>query len=140
MGAALQDSGIHILTGDCVVDVIFNSHHCLQGVKLENKLYNARTVEAGSTVRGGKGCGSEGRGVKALHNSDVTPQYSTIDCSALLCCVRRSCDADVFNAINESGLVYDGGAVVDQVTFFYILYQIVLDHIVRYYTELLFLL
>jgi hypothetical protein len=98
-----------------VLDVIFNSRHCLHGVKLENKLYNARTAEAGSTIRAGKGCESAGRGVKALHNSDVTPQYSTIDCLALLCCVRRSCDADVFDAINKSGLVYDGGAVVDQV-------------------------
>ena len=115
MCAALHDSGIHILTGHCVVDVVFNSRHFLHGVKLENKLYNARTEEAGNTVRSGKGCESAGRGVKALHNGDVTPQYSTIDCSALLCCVRRSCDADVFNAINESGLVYDGGAVVDQV-------------------------
>jgi hypothetical protein len=114
--AALHDSGIHIVTGHCVVDVIFNSRHFLHGVRLENKVYSARTKEAGSTERGGKGCGSDGRGVRTLQNSDVTPQYSTIDCSALLCCVRRSCDADAFNAINESGLVYDGGAVVDQVS------------------------
>lgn len=99
-----------------MVDVIFDRRHFLHGVKLENKLYNARTAEAGSTVRVGKGCEPAGKGVKALHNSDVTPQYSTLGCCALLCCLRRSCDADVFNAINESGLVYDGGAVVDQVS------------------------
>jgi hypothetical protein len=32
------------------------------------------------------------------------PQYSTVPCSTLLCCLQKQCDADVFAAINDSGL------------------------------------
>lgn len=39
---------------------------------------------------------------------------TTISCDALLCCMNKQCDADIFAAINDSGLVYDGGIVVDE--------------------------
>ena len=79
-------------------------------------MYNARTSNAVDKVRNGIESESDNKGVRISLNDDVTPQYRIIKCSSLLCCVRRSCDADVFAAMNESGLVYDGGAVVDQVS------------------------
>ena len=79
-------------------------------------MYKARTSNAIDKVRAERESGSENKGVRISLNDDVTPQYSIIKCSSLLCCVRKSCDADVFSAMNESGLVYDGGAVVDQVS------------------------
>ena len=36
---------------------------------------------------------------------------------ALLLCTNQVCDKDVFNAIVDSGLVFDGGLVVDVVRF-----------------------
>lgn len=80
-------------------------------------MYKARTSNAIDIdkVRNERGSESDSKGVRISSNDDVTPQYSVIKCSSLLCCVRKSCDADVFSAMNESGLVYDGGAVVDQV-------------------------
>eukprot|EP01038_Epipyxis_sp_PR26KG_P007433 gene7433-10129_t len=38
----------------------------------------------------------------------------SIACLALLCCNTKQCDRYVFSAVNDSGLVYDGGLVVDQ--------------------------
>ena len=37
-------------------------------------------------------------------------------CLALLCCSAQKCDRDVFCAINDCGLVFDGGLVVDSVS------------------------
>ena len=44
-------------------------------------------------------------------------ETKTIPCTTLLCCNERRCDFDIFSAINDSGLVFDGGIVVDQVYF-----------------------
>ena len=39
---------------------------------------------------------------------------TTVACETLLCCMNKQCDADIFAAVNDSGLVYDGGIVVDE--------------------------
>ncbi len=39
-----------------------------------------------------------------------------IPCIAVLCCNFKQCDRDVFAAVNDSGLVFDGGLVVDSVS------------------------
>ena len=39
-----------------------------------------------------------------------------LSCLALLCCTNSQCDKDVFNAVVDSGLVFDGGLVVDTVS------------------------
>ena len=48
---------------------------------------------------------------------DYHPQEAGImlACLALLCCGNPQCSKDIFNAINDCGLVYDGGLVVDSV-------------------------
>jgi hypothetical protein len=45
----------------------------------------------------------------------------TLNCASLLFCNNRQCDWDMFTAINDSGLVYDGGLVVDEVSETYVL-------------------
>ncbi|KAF4044691.1 Adenylate kinase domain-containing protein [Phytophthora infestans] len=60
----------------------------------------------------------EGVRVLALEGSknpgdDSIADGELIPCSWLLCCQHNDSDADVFRAINESGLVYDGRLVVD---------------------------
>ena len=51
----------------------------------------------------------------SLNSAMNKPTTTVIPSIALLCCGQRQCDTDVFSAINESGLVYDGGIVVDEV-------------------------
>jgi hypothetical protein len=60
---------------------------------------------------------------RGQHNSDrdepeaksaaEEPLY--LACMALLCCTNSVCDRDVFTAVVDSGLVFDGGLVVDPV-------------------------
>lgn len=112
---ALQECGVIVYPGHVVVDVTLNSH-CLQAVKLENKMFIPRAIPP-------RGTGNilKDRVVPPTDNSgapkvEPSAQFVTLECSSLLCCVRKSCDADVFAAINDSGLVYDGGIVVDEVS------------------------
>lgn len=42
-------------------------------------------------------------------------------CMALLCCANSVCDKDVFTAVVDSGLVFDGGLVVDAVSYSFFL-------------------
>lgn len=48
---------------------------------------------------------------------EPVPTIGSISCAALLCCNDQQCDKDVFCAINDSGLVFDGGLVVDNVSY-----------------------
>jgi hypothetical protein len=48
-------------------------------------------------------------------NSVMGPKEEYLECSTLLLCMNAQCDVDVFAAVNESGLVYDGGVVVNEV-------------------------
>jgi hypothetical protein len=38
----------------------------------------------------------------------------TIDCFSLLTCLSKHCDLDIFAAVNDCGIVYDGGIVVNK--------------------------
>jgi len=40
----------------------------------------------------------------------------SLPCFSLLCAGAKYCDSDVFTAINDCGIVFDGGVVVDQVS------------------------
>jgi hypothetical protein len=57
---------------------------------------------------------SRGSSRKFPRGEGLTTEKKTIICHALLCCRPKQCDVQVFEAINESGLVYDGGLVVDE--------------------------
>ena len=39
-------------------------------------------------------------------------QLKSLTCGTLLFCGNLKCDLDVFQAINDSGIIYDGGVVV----------------------------
>jgi hypothetical protein len=106
---------VTVYPGHVVVDVTLNSHF-LQAVKLENKMFVPRAAPprgTGNMFKDRVVPPNENLGAPRVESSS---QFVTIECSSLLCCVRKSCDADVFAAINESGLVYDGGIVVDEVS------------------------
>ncbi|KUF90701.1 hypothetical protein AM587_10016303 [Phytophthora nicotianae] len=81
-------------------------HTAMQIVAIETKTGNDNELEGirVSTLDGAKGSTDE-------HASAVEGEL--IPCSWLLCCRHNDADADVFRAINESGIVYDGRLVVD---------------------------
>ncbi|GLE11018.1 hypothetical protein PINS_up023310 [Pythium insidiosum] len=49
----------------------------------------------------------------ATSTSTPTPTPTLVPCAWLLCCQHNDADYDIFRAINESGLVYDGRLVVN---------------------------
>lgn len=106
---ALQECGIEIHLGYTAIDVQFSTQNDLQAVRLENKLFDSKSFTVKSVEESDKLSTST-----PLHA--LRPQFLTLECTTLLCCVRKSCEADIFTAINESGLVYDGGVVVDEVS------------------------
>lgn len=60
-------------------------------------------------------------------NSIMGPKDITLDCGCLLLCGNYDCDTDIFSAINDAGLIYDGGIVVNEVyiTCFYHLISLI---------------
>ena len=86
----LKSSGVFIKNGFEIVDVDLTKFGSVQGVQI-------RSLAADSS------------------NEDGPPKIVTLNCFSLLCCNSKFCDTDVFAAINESGIVYDGGVVVDKV-------------------------
>lgn len=53
-------------------------------------------------------------GVVVDPDAPVEPENVTLPCFSLLCANTKHCDSDVFTAINDCGIVFDGGVVVDQ--------------------------
>ncbi|OWZ21862.1 Adenylate kinase [Phytophthora megakarya] len=51
--------------------------------------------------------------IETAAEKDDVLEGGLISCSWLLCCQHNDSDADIFRAVNESGLVYDGRLVVD---------------------------
>ncbi|DAZ99118.1 TPA: hypothetical protein N0F65_008423 [Lagenidium giganteum] len=47
------------------------------------------------------------------HAAKEAAQDQTLQCSLLICCQQNDADYDIFRAVNESGLVYDGRLVVN---------------------------
>ncbi|POM71218.1 Adenylate kinase [Phytophthora palmivora] len=71
----------------------------------DNELEGVRVV---STLDGAKALqGAVGENGVNVVDGELMP------CSWLLCCQHNDSDADIFRAVNESGLVYDGRLVVD---------------------------
>ncbi|KAL3662334.1 hypothetical protein V7S43_012661 [Phytophthora oleae] len=59
------------------------------------------------------GAKSSLRAANGDENDTQEVEGELMPCSWLLCCQHNDSDADVFRAVNESGLVYDGRLVVD---------------------------
>lgn len=65
---------------------------------------------------GGSSC-MEGISIRKYppKNSVMGPKEEFIECCTLICCSNLQCDVDMFTAVNECGLVFDGGLVVNEV-------------------------
>lgn len=77
----------------------------------DDELKGVRVV---STLDGVNGSDRALRGAGDADENDTTAvEGELMLCSWLLCCQHNDSDADVFRAVNECGLVYDGRLVVD---------------------------
>ena len=47
---------------------------------------------------------------------EINPEPVMLACMALFLCTNSVCDRDMFSAVVDSGLVFDGGLVVDTVS------------------------
>lgn len=57
--------------------------------------------------------GSHHPALRSDENDANVVEGELVPCAWLLCCQHNDADADIFRAVNESGLVYDGRLVVD---------------------------
>lgn len=96
--------GVKIYWEHLVADVALSRTGFLQYVDIRSKS-GAYTAEFAAEQEGGESKG------QYTETGDLR-----IPCIALLCCNQKQCDKDVFCAINDSGLVFDGGLVVDAVS------------------------
>jgi hypothetical protein len=55
-------------------------------------------------------------GAPGANNESKSDEPASLACASLLFCYNKQADWDMFTAINDSGLVYDGGLVVDEVS------------------------
>lgn len=95
--------GITTVYNTKIASLVVGADHTLEGV---------HTVPAASVsaVDGGPHSPhSHGRS----HSHHAAPTPTVVPCSWLLCCQHNDADYDIFRAINESGLVYDGRLVVN---------------------------
>lgn len=108
----LQHSGIQYYFRKVIRDVGFARTRALQSVTVES---DRSVVDATSSEEG--------------NQAEEKSSELVMNCETLLCCAEMACEMDTFAAINDCGLVYDGGLVVDQVS----CYVVLLDHVTPYY-------
>jgi hypothetical protein len=116
---ALQDSGVSVYMGSKIVDVKFGNSGVIQSVELDVQRSGRSALEelesdGGETKQSHRTGAQESRKTSAVSLSGNG--NAVLLCNALLCCGQKQCEADVFAAINDSGLIYDGGVVVNEVS------------------------
>lgn len=101
----LNDSGISIHLGCEINDVSFSRQGYVEGISFEK----TESIEV------------ELENESKMNDEDIEGKLpdkivTEIDLTAntVILCIRKACDADVFAAINDSGLIFDGGIVVDE--------------------------
>lgn len=101
-----QNSNVKIYWGYKLIDTLFSNHGFLSSVSIKDKRFED-TVPVSEEVKEGED----------YEEPPTTIEYPTIDipCITLLLCSKSHCEMDVFSAINDSGLVFDGGMVVNEV-------------------------
>ena len=107
--AKLSAANVKIQWGYVLSDISLNRSGFIQSVDLRSR--------NGVTERAEAKEGEEVNGENASTYESVVEETGElrIACMALLCCGQMQCDRDVFAAVNDSGLVFDGGLVVDAV-------------------------
>ena len=105
---AIETSNINIYFGYDIIDVMMSPQRQLDGVLIREVISEMQT-----------GIGEDSKLVDQENGI-----IRTLACSSLLCCLKKTCDFDTFAAINDAGLVYDGGVVVDKASYFSIINEL----------------
>jgi hypothetical protein len=106
----LRASGVYLRLGYEIVDVQLTKFGSIESVLLKSIVAEADPDDLASGSGSGSGSGAGGGAAAA-----EIPMLS-LPCFSLLCAGAKYCDSDVFTAINDCGIVFDGGVVVDQVS------------------------
>ncbi|RLN59957.1 hypothetical protein BBJ28_00003590 [Nothophytophthora sp. Chile5] len=97
-------SGVALHAATKVVAIVMSSSN-------DDELQGIRVL---STLDGVGGSKQQPRTANAIDDHEAPEEEGELfPCTWLLCCQHNDADADVFRAVNESGLVYDGRLVVD---------------------------
>lgn len=86
----LRGCGVYVRMGFEIIDVQLTKFGSIESVTLKSVV-------------------GEGEGMDGL------AETMTLQCFSLLCSGAKYCDSDVFTAVNDCGIVFDGGMVVDKV-------------------------
>jgi len=117
----LQSTGVKIYWGYAVSEIHLAHTGFLSSVEVK-KASTMLSSDGGSSTMGESK--SNSRSILNYSRDDEDDDYDyrpqqeagiMLACLALLCCSQPQCSRDIFNAINDCGLVYDGGLVVDSV-------------------------
>lgn len=92
----LRSSGVVLHRSSKIKDVKFSSYDRIESVVVE-KIPSKADISAAQ-----------------LSGKELIPEITELPCFSLLTCNAKSCDPDLFTAVNNSGIVYDGGVVVDR--------------------------
>ncbi|KAG7378070.1 hypothetical protein PHYPSEUDO_010587 [Phytophthora pseudosyringae] len=99
---AMNDVTLHVAMKIVAIETVPGDDGELGGIRVVSTLEKAKSSD--HALRGA-GDGDE--------KDAPVVEGELLPCSWLLCCQHNDSDADVFRAVNESGLVYDGRLVVD---------------------------
>mmetsp|Transcript_16681 Transcript_16681/g.28251 ORF Transcript_16681/g.28251 Transcript_16681/m.28251 type:complete len:1262 (-) Transcript_16681:1911-5696(-) len=103
---AVLSVGVKMCWGFKVADVHMSRTGFLEGVELTRSQPLPRQHTPPTQGRGPR---SESKAAEP----EEEESNLVLACMALLCCTTQQCDRDVFNTVVDSGLVFDGGLVVD---------------------------
>ena len=92
----LRSSGVTVHRLHDVKDVTINDQNRLESVTIR-KLFTKEDMAAAR-----------------LAGKEMVEELVEVPAFTLLTCTSKSCDPDLFTAINESGIVFDGGVVVNK--------------------------
>lgn len=106
----LLSTGVKICWGHTIAEVHLAHTGFLSSVEVKKKLSSSNIEETKSETKSQIDKPTDDL---SLHDGESGVMLA---CVALLCCSVQKCDRDVFCAINDCGLVFDGGLVVDSVS------------------------
>lgn len=106
---AIKQSGVKVFWEHSVLDVTLSRTGFVQSVDVRSNV----------PKKGGDETSSQAAEGDAAQDSEERTESGAlrIPCIAVLCCHTALCDRDVFAAVNDCGLVFDGGMVVDAVRY-----------------------
>lgn len=81
--------------------------------KVEKAKEASKAAAAAAAAAAGHGGESKAGDSSESVQQTVGNMEVHVPCSTVLCCGPKQCDRDVFTAVNDSGLVFDGGLVVN---------------------------